>query len=73
MRAYVRLWRTRIGRLSLIMGVAALALLAFSGLANAQVALPEAVTEQGDSIRALYFVVLAIGEASSCATTSFTW
>ena len=61
MRAYVRLWRTRIGRLSLIMGVAALALLAFSGLANAQVALPEAVTEQGDSIRALYFVVLAIG------------
>ena len=43
------------------MGVAALALLTFSGLASAQVALPEAVTEQGDSIRTLFFVVLAIG------------
>ena len=61
MRAYQRLWRTRLGRLSLVMGAAALSLLAFSGLAAAQVALPEAVTEQGDSIRALFFVVLAIG------------
>jgi len=39
----------------------ALALFALTGLVSAQVALPEAVTEQGDSIRALYFVVLAIG------------
>ncbi len=61
MRAYQRLWRTRIGRLTLVMGAAALALLALSGLAGAQVALPEAVTEQGDSIRTLYFVVFAIG------------
>ena len=30
-------------------------------MVSAQVALPEAVTEQGDSIRALFFVVLAIG------------
>jgi len=59
--AYQRLWRTRVGRLTLVMGAAALALLVFSGLASAQVALPEAVTEQGDSIRALFFVVLAIG------------
>ena len=59
--AYRRLWRTRIGRLTLIMGAAALALLAFTGAAGAQVALPEAVSEQGDSIRALFFVVLAIG------------
>ena len=43
------------------MGAAALSLLAISGLAGAQVALPEAVTEQGDSIRTLYFVVFAIG------------
>ena len=61
MRAYQRLWRTRIGRLTLVMGAAALSLLAISGLAGAQVALPEAVTEQGDSIRTLYFVVFAIG------------
>ena len=43
------------------MGAAALALLAFSGLTSAQVALPEAVSEQGDSIRTLYFIVFAIG------------
>ena len=43
------------------MGVAALSLLALSGLAGAQVAPPASVTEQGDSIRTLYFVVLAIG------------
>lgn len=43
------------------MGAAALSLLALTGLASAQVALPEAVTEQGDSIRTLYFVVFAIG------------
>ena len=61
MRAYQRLWRTRIGRLTLVMGAAALTLLALTGLAGAQVTLPEAVTEQGDSIRALFFVVLAIG------------
>ena len=45
------------------MGAAALALLALSGLAQAQVALPEAVSEQGDSIRALYFLVFGIGVA----------
>lgn len=61
MRAYQRLWRTRIGRLTLVMGAAALALLAISGLASAQVALPEAVTEQGDAIRTLYLIVFAIG------------
>lgn len=61
MRAYQRLWRTRFGRLTLVMGAAALSLLALTGLASAQVALPEAVTEQGDSIRTLYFVVFAIG------------
>ena len=61
MSAYERLWRTRIGRLTLVIGAAALALFALCGLASAQVALPEAVTEQGDSIRALFFVVLAIG------------
>ena len=43
------------------MGTAALALLALTGLASAQVALPEAVSEQGDSIRTLYFIVFAIG------------
>ncbi len=43
------------------MGAAALALLALSGLASAQVALPEAVTEQGDAIRTLYLIVFAIG------------
>jgi len=59
--AYRRLWRTRIGRLTLVIGAMALALFALTGLVSAQVALPEAVTEQGDSIRALYFVVLAIG------------
>lgn len=61
MRAFQRLWLTRWGRLTLIMGVAALSLLALGGLAEAQVALPEAVSEQGDSIRALYFAVFAIG------------
>ncbi len=61
MRGYQRLWRTRFGRLTLGMGAAALSLLALTGLASAQVALPEAVTEQGDSIRTLYFVVFAIG------------
>ena len=45
------------------MGAVALALLALSGLAQAQVALPEAVSEQGDSIRALYFLVFGIGVA----------
>jgi cytochrome c oxidase subunit 2 len=43
------------------MGAAALSLLGLTGLAGAQVALPEAVSEQGDSIRSLYFVVVAIG------------
>ncbi len=61
MSAYRRLWRTRIGRLTLVIGAAALTLFALTGLASAQVALPEAVTEQGDSIRTLFFVVLAIG------------
>ena len=61
MRAFQRLRRTRWGRLTLIMGAAALSLLALGGLAEAQVALPEAVSEQGDSIRALYFAVFAIG------------
>ncbi len=61
MSAYRRLWRTRIGRLTLVIGAMVLALFALTGLVSAQVALPEAVTEQGDSIRALYFVVLAIG------------
>ena len=45
------------------MGAAALSLLALGGLAEAQVALPEAVSEQGDSIRALYFAVFGIGVA----------
>ncbi len=44
-----------------MMGAAALALLALTGLASAQVALPEAVSEQGESIRTLYFIVFAIG------------
>ena len=64
MRAHQRLWRTRFGRLTLIMGAAGLGLLALAGLtgvAGAQVALPEAVSEQGDAIRDLFFVVLAIG------------
>ena len=61
MSAYRRLWRTRIGRLTLVIGAVALALFALTGLVSAQVALPEAVTEQGDSIRTLFFVVLAIG------------
>ncbi len=61
MSAYRRLWRTGIGRLTLVIGAAALTLFALTGLASAQVALPEAVTEQGDSIRTLFFVVLAIG------------
>ena len=61
MTAFQRLWRTRFGRLTLVMGAAALALLALTGLASAQVALPEAVSEQGDSIRTLYFIVFAIG------------
>ena len=63
MTAYQRLWRTRLGRFTLISGLAALALMALSGLASAQVALPEAVSEQGESIRALYFVVVGIGIA----------
>ena len=61
MTAYQRLWRTRLGRLTLIIGAAAMALFALSGLAGAQVALPEAVSDQGDDIRALFFVVLAVG------------
>ncbi len=61
MTRHVLLWRTRLGRLTLIMGATALALVALTGMAGAQVALPEAVTEQGDSIRALYFIVFAIG------------
>ena len=59
-----RMTRTRRGRFQLVMGAAALALLVLAGvteLAGAQVALPEAVSEQGDSIRALFFAVLAIG------------
>ena len=43
------------------MGATALALLALSGLAGAQVAPPQSVSEQGDSIRTLYFIFLAIG------------
>ena len=61
MSAYERLWRTRVGRLTLVIGALALALFALTGMISAQVTLPEAVTEQGDSIRALFFVVLAIG------------
>lgn len=61
MTAFQRLWRTRIGRLTLAIGAVALTLFALSGLASAQVALPEAVTEQGDSIRSLYFIIMAIG------------
>ncbi|MXX80048.1 MAG: hypothetical protein F4Y69_03325 [Chloroflexi bacterium] len=61
MTALQRLWRTRIGRLTLVIGAVAAALFALSGLVSAQVALPEAVSEQGDDIRALFFVILAVG------------
>ena len=67
-----RLWRTlsqRPGRLPgrlaarvLIVAVAALlALLAITQGALAQVALPPAVSDQGDDIRVLFFVLLGIG------------
>ncbi len=63
MRAYQRLWRTRIGRLTLVIGACALALFGVSGWAVGQVALPPAVSDQGDDIRVLFFVVLGIGVA----------
>ncbi len=63
MRAYQRLWRTRIGRLTLAIGACALALFGVSGWAAGQVALPPAVSDQGDDIRVLFFVVLGIGVA----------
>ena len=56
-----RLWRSRIGRLTLVIGATALALLALAGSASAQVAPPPAVSDQGDDIRVLFFVVLGIG------------
>lgn len=56
-----RLWRSRLGRFTLMLGAAALALLALAGSAAAQVALPPAVSDQGDDIRVLFFVVLGIG------------
>ena len=61
MTALQRLWRTRIGRLTLVIGLVAMAQFALSGLLSAQVALPDAVTEQGDDIRALYLVIFAVG------------
>lgn len=56
-----RLWRSRFGRFTLVFGATALALLALAGSASAQVTLPPAVTDQGDDIRALFFVVFGIG------------
>lgn len=58
-----RLWRTRIGRLTLVIGACAAALwiAALAGPASAQITLPEAVSDQGDDIRALFFVVAGIG------------
>ncbi len=61
MTAYQRLWRTRLGRLTLVVGAVAMALFALSGMVSAQVALPEAVSDQGDDIRTLFFVILAVG------------
>ncbi len=61
MTAYQRLWRTRIGRLTLVIGAVALALFALSGMITAQVALPDAVSDQGDDIRSLYLVIFAVG------------
>lgn len=58
-----RLWRSRPGRLLLITLGAFLALLALTQGALAQVALPPAVSDQGDDIRVLYFVVFGIGVA----------
>lgn len=56
-----RLWRSRFGRFVLVFGATALALLALVGSASAQVALPAAVSDQGDQIRTLFFVVFGIG------------
>ena len=56
-----RLWRSRFGRFVLVFGATALALLALVGSAAAQVALPAAVSDQGDQIRTLFFVVFGIG------------
>lgn len=61
MTAYQRLWRTRIGRLTLVIGAVALALFALSGMITAQVALPDAVSDQGDDIRSLYLVIFTVG------------
>ena len=62
-----RLWRSRptgrLGRLLLITLGAALGLLALTQSSLAQVALPPAVSDQGDDIRVLYFVVFGIGVA----------
>ncbi len=59
--ALQRLWRTRTGRLTLVVGAVTVVLFALSGWVGAQVALPEAVSDQGDDIRALFFLVLAVG------------
>ena len=56
-----RLWRSRLGRLTLVLGATAAALLALAGSASAQVALPAAASDQGDDIRVLFFVLLGIG------------
>ena len=58
-----QLWRSRLGRLGLIVASALLGLLALTQGALAQVALPPAVSDQGDDIRVLFFVVLGIGVA----------
>ena len=58
-----RPWRNRFGRFLLILGGALLAFLAVTPGALAQVALPPAVSDQGDDIRVLFFVLLGIGVA----------
>ena len=62
-----QLWRSRLGRSGLRVGLIALGallgLLALTQGALAQVALPPAVSDQGDDIRVLFFVVLGIGVA----------
>ena len=61
-----RLWRTRTGRATLAVAASVLALwalVALTGTAAAQITLPEAVSDQGDSIRALFFAVAAVGVA----------
>ena len=58
-----RPWRNRFGRFLLIVGGALLAFLAVTPGALAQVALPPAVSDQGDDIRVLFFVLLGIGVA----------